>query len=46
MILARQLVVGREVMTVVPVTHAPPADAAEAVEIPAALKAHLGLDDT
>ena len=33
-------------MTVVPVTHAPPADPADAVEMPPALKAHLGLDDT
>nr|WP_245481909.1 MULTISPECIES: hypothetical protein [unclassified Mesorhizobium] len=37
---------GREVITVVPVTHSPPADPADAVEIPAPLKAHLGLDDT
>lgn len=43
-IAARQIVQGREVVTVIPVTHAPPADPAEAVEIPAALKAHLGLD--
>jgi len=33
------------VVTVVPVTHAPPADPADAVEIPAAVKGHLGLDD-
>jgi len=43
-IAARQVVVGREVVTVVPITHTPPADPADAVEIPAALKAHLGLD--
>jgi hypothetical protein len=36
---------GREVVTVVPVTHTPPRDLADAVEIPPALKAHLGLDD-
>jgi hypothetical protein len=42
---ARQIVEGREVVTVVPVTHSPPADPFDAVEIPAALKAHLGLDD-
>lgn len=42
---ARQIVEGREVVTVVPVTHTPPSDPADAVEIPAALKAHLGLDD-
>ena len=31
-------------VTVVPVTHAPPADPAHAVELPAAVKRHLGLD--
>ena len=44
-IAARQVVEGHEVVTVVPVTHTPPADPADAVEIPATLKAHLGLDD-
>jgi hypothetical protein len=42
---ARQIIEGREVVTVVPVTHNAPADKADAVEIPAALKAHLGLDE-
>jgi hypothetical protein len=42
---ARQIIEGREVVTVVPVTHTPPADPLDAVEIPAAIKAHLGLDD-
>ena len=42
---ARQVIEGREVVTVVPVTHTPPRDLADAVEIPPALKAHLGLDD-
>jgi hypothetical protein len=42
---ARQIVEEREVVTVVPVTHTPPADPLNAVEIPAAIKAHLGLDD-
>jgi len=42
---ARQVVEGREVVTVVPITHTPPADPADAVEIPPALKAHLGLDE-
>ena len=42
---ARQLIEGREVVTVVPVTHSPPSDPADAVEIPAAIKRHLGLDD-
>ncbi len=44
-IAARQIIVGREVVTVVPVTHTPPANPDDAVEIPASLKAHLGLDD-
>jgi len=42
---ARQVIEGREVVTVVPITHNPPADASDAVEIPAALKSYLGLDD-
>jgi len=33
------------VVTVVPVTHSPPSDPLDAVEIPRVLKAHLGLDD-
>lgn len=41
---ARQIVEGREVVTVVPITHSAPADPANAIEIPALLKAHLGLD--
>ncbi|MDX8538889.1 hypothetical protein RFM23_14800 [Mesorhizobium abyssinicae] len=45
LIAARQIVEGREVVTVVPVTHSAPADPADAIEIPAPLKAHLGLDD-
>lgn len=32
-------------VTVVPVTHAPPTDPADAIEIPPTLKSHLGLDD-
>ena len=42
---ARRVVEGRDVVIVVPVTHRPPSDPLDAVEIPAALKAHLGLDD-
>ena len=42
---ATQTIGGVEVATIVPVTHSRPADPADAVEIPAALKAHLGLDD-
>jgi PemK-like, MazF-like toxin of type II toxin-antitoxin system len=42
---ARQMIEGHEVITVVPVTHSPPTDPADAVEIPPTLKAYLGLDD-
>jgi hypothetical protein len=41
---ARRMIEGREVVTVVPVTHTPPLNPEDAVEMPAALKAHLGLD--
>jgi hypothetical protein len=34
----------REVVTVVPITHSAPASPADAIKIPPALKAHLGLD--
>ncbi|MCV3766426.1 hypothetical protein [Rhizobium sp. TRM95796] len=40
----RRVVSGLEIVTVVPVTHSPPRDANDAIELPAALKAHLGLD--
>jgi hypothetical protein len=33
------------IVTVLPITHAPPADPASAIEIPAPVKRHLGLDD-
>ncbi len=36
---------GETLVTVAPVTHRPPEDAAAAVEIPRAVKKHLGLDD-
>jgi len=42
---ARQVIEGREVVTVVPITHTPPSDPADAVQIPLGLKVHLGLDD-
>ncbi|TPI10167.1 hypothetical protein FJW06_23725 [Mesorhizobium sp. B4-1-3] len=42
---ARRIVEGREVVTVVPITHTPPVDPADAMELPAPLKAHLELDD-
>lgn len=32
-------------VTVLPITHSPPSDTASAVEIPSAVKRHLGLDD-
>ena len=35
---------GATVVTVLPVTHSPPADPALAVEVPAPVKRHLGLD--
>jgi hypothetical protein len=41
---ARQFIDGREVATVVPITHSPPTHADDAVEIPVAIKVHLGLD--
>ena len=41
---AQQIIAGREIATVVPVTHGKPLDPTDAIEIPAALKAHLGLD--
>ncbi len=36
---------GETLVTVLPVTHRPPDDLAAAVEIPRAVKKHLGLDD-
>lgn len=36
---------GETLVTVLPVTHRPPDDPAEAVEVPRAVKKHLGLDD-
>ena len=36
---------GKQIVTVLPVTHTPPTDDRFAVEIPAATKARLGLDD-
>lgn len=43
-IAARQVIEGRIVVTVVPVTHSAPTDPGDAIEIPPLLKAHLGLD--
>lgn len=36
---------GEDVVTVLPVTHTPPIDPADAIEIPAVTKRRLGLDD-
>ena len=36
---------GITVVTVLPITHAPPRVEGEGIEIPAAIKRHLGLDD-
>ena len=44
-IAARQVIEGREIVTVIPITHTPPNDPADAIEIPSSLKRHLGLDD-
>jgi hypothetical protein len=41
---ARQVIEGREIATVVPITHSPPDCPSDAIEIPPALKAHLGMD--
>ncbi|MCB1832781.1 MAG: type II toxin-antitoxin system PemK/MazF family toxin [Geminicoccaceae bacterium] len=44
-VVARQTAGGETVTTVVPVTHTPPHDPASALELPASIKKHLGLDD-
>jgi hypothetical protein len=36
---------GETIVTVLPVTHTPPKDPAAGIEIPPAVKRHLGLDD-
>ncbi len=43
-ILAREVVNGVVQVSVVPITHSPPDAASLAIEIPAAVKRHLGLD--
>jgi len=43
---ARQIIEGRDVVTVAPITHTRPTEPGDAVEIPPAVKAHLGLDGT
>jgi hypothetical protein len=44
-VVARQVVAEKMLVTVVPITHAPPVEPQEAVEIPPPIKARLGLDD-
>ena len=44
-VVARHVVGDRTLVTVVPLTHAPPRDPHAAIEIPPQIKAHLGLDD-
>jgi hypothetical protein len=41
---ASQIIEGRNVVTVIPITHSPPNDPTLAIEIPAAIKVNLGLD--
>lgn len=43
-VVARQNLQAKTVVTALPITHSPPADVTEAVEIPATIKAILGLD--
>ena len=42
---AKQVIEGREIVTVIPITHSRPANPADGVEIPAPIKRLLGLDD-
>ncbi len=42
---AQQIVEDRRIVTVIPITHSRPTDPEDAVEIPASVKRHLGLDD-
>ncbi len=44
-VLAVKLEDGERIVTVAPITHTPPRDAPDAVELPAATKRRLGLDD-
>jgi len=44
-VVARQVIEGRKVVTVVPLTHTRPSNPDDAVELPATLKVYLGLDD-
>jgi hypothetical protein len=44
-VLVRQVLDDRAIVSVIPITHSPPRDAEDAVEMPPGLKRHLGLDD-
>ena len=44
-VLTRQMVDEVLIVGVIPITHAPPADPADAILMPPGLKRHLGLDD-
>ena len=39
---AHQVIEGRKLVTVVPITHTPPTESADAIEVPPPLKAHPG----
>lgn len=43
--LTRQVIDELSIVSVVPVTHTPPSDPADAIAMPPGLKRHLGLDD-
>lgn len=43
-ILTRQIIDDTSIVSVLPITHTPPNDPADAIEMPAGLKRHLGLD--
>lgn len=45
-ITSHQVVDGVLIVSVIPITHAPPHDPADAIPMPPGLKRHLGLDDT
>ena len=44
-VLVRQIIEDAVIVSVVPVTHSPPSNPADAVVMPPGLKRHLGLDD-
>lgn len=44
-ITSHQVVAGALIVSVIPITHAPPQDPADAIPMPPGLKRHLGLDD-